>query len=405
MLSKFIIISASLFYILIYCLSKTIYSVRFIPYNFSLNRSVKTLKNSQSISRNSIFYIILLNVDSVESFIMTLYFLSDIYYVNLPTIATSKMIFLVSINCQNLGNRVILIAYSGNLVSHFFYFWLSATAARAISYWTFFLIITCLMFTLLQSTWLWLMFIDTFIITDDMINIMNFTSHVIRMHRILSIIVIHSLFSLLHLITHWILSLKIVLSNDVEKHPGDFVNNFFTFCNWNLNSLAKDNFYRTQLLDAHNSFHNYDIISVCETSLNDTVQIPEKMLESYTFLACNNPKNVKHGGVGLFYKDSFAIKIRDDIAFDETLVIEISKLLPDSSEQGLDFTNHSSRIQKRKYDETRKTLKKEKTISNVEKHQVVTLVKSLVFHKLLSPKILSLRRRRRKRSLVLILIT
>ena len=47
------------------------------------------------------------------------------------------------------------------------------------------------------------------------------------------------------------------------------------------------------------------------------------MLESYTFLACNNPKNVKHGGVGLFYKDSLAIKIRDDIAFEETLVIEI----------------------------------------------------------------------------------
>ena len=323
MLSKFIIISASLFYILIYCLSKTINSVRFIPYNFSLNRSVKTLKNSQSISRNSIFYIILLNVDSVESFIMTLYFLSDIYYVNLPTIATSKIIFLVSINSHNLSNRVILIAYSGNLVSQFFYFWLSATAARAISYWTFFLIITCLIFTLLQSTWLWLMFIDTFIITDDMINIMTFTSQVIRMHRILSIIVIHSLFSPLHLITHWIISLRIVLSNDVEKNPRDFVNNFFTFCNWNLNSLAKDNFYRTQLLEAHNSSHNYDIISVCETSLNDTVQIPEKMLESYTFLACNNPKNVKHGGVGIFYKDSFAIKIRDDIAFDETLVIEI----------------------------------------------------------------------------------
>ena len=47
------------------------------------------------------------------------------------------------------------------------------------------------------------------------------------------------------------------------------------------------------------------------------------MLESYTFLACNNPKNVKHEGVGLFYKDSLAIKMRDDIAFDETLVIEI----------------------------------------------------------------------------------
>ena len=57
--------------------------------------------------------------------------------------------------------------------------------------------------------------------------------------------------------------------------------------------------------------------------MNDTVQISEKMLESYTFLACNNPKNLIHEGVGLFYKDSLPIKIRDDIAFDETLVIEI----------------------------------------------------------------------------------
>ena len=73
------------------------------------------------------------------------------------------------------------------------------------------------------------MFIDTFIITDDMINIMTFTSLVIRMHRILSIIVIHSLFSPLHLIAHWIISLKIVLSNDVEKNTGDFVNNFSPF--------------------------------------------------------------------------------------------------------------------------------------------------------------------------------
>ena len=31
-----------------------------------------------------------------------------------------------------------------------------------------------------------------------------------------------------------------------------------------------------------------------------------------------------------------------------------SKLLPDSSEQGVNFTNHSSRIQKRKCDETKR---------------------------------------------------
>ena len=33
-----------------------------------------------------------------------------------------------------------------------------------------------------------------------------------------------------------------------------------------LNSLIKDNFIRLNLLEAHNSLFNYDIISLCETS-------------------------------------------------------------------------------------------------------------------------------------------
>ena len=33
-----------------------------------------------------------------------------------------------------------------------------------------------------------------------------------------------------------------------------------------LNSLTKDNFIRLNLLEAHNSLFNYDIISLCETS-------------------------------------------------------------------------------------------------------------------------------------------
>ena len=33
-----------------------------------------------------------------------------------------------------------------------------------------------------------------------------------------------------------------------------------------LNSLTKDNFSRLNLLEAHNSLFNYDIISLCETT-------------------------------------------------------------------------------------------------------------------------------------------
>ena len=40
---------------------------------------------------------------------------------------------------------------------------------------------------------------------------------------------------------------------------------------WNVNSIAKDNVQRVRLIDAHNSIFNYDLISICETSLNDSV--------------------------------------------------------------------------------------------------------------------------------------
>ena len=93
----------------------------------------------------------------------------------------------------------------------------------------------------------------------------------------------------------WITFIIIILSNDVETNPGDFVNNFFTFCNWNINSLAKDNIYRVKLVEAHNSFQNYDFIFICKTSLDDTVELPDVMLENYNFVSYNNPSILEKG--------------------------------------------------------------------------------------------------------------
>ena len=69
---------------------------------------------------------------------------------------------------------------------------------------------------------------------------------------------------------------------------------------WNLNSLAKDNFQRVSLIEAHNSLFNYDLISICETCLNDSAELPETLLEEYTFVPANNSANTRRGGVGLF---------------------------------------------------------------------------------------------------------
>ena len=88
----------------------------------------------------------------------------------------------------------------------------------------------------------------------------------------------------------WIYGLQILLSSDIEKNPGPshnqingFSTGFLSFCNWNLNTLSKDNFYRISLLEAHNTIYNYDIISLCETSLSNYIQAPENALPGYIY--------------------------------------------------------------------------------------------------------------------------
>ena len=122
----------------------------------------------------------------------------------------------------------------------------------------------------------------------------------------------------------WLPIILILLSNDIHLNPGPhFQNNFFNFMSWNLNSLAKDNFQRIHLIEAHNVLFKYDLISICETSLNDSVDLPETLLNDYTFVSANNPANVRHGGVGLFYKNSLPVIVRNDLSFAESIVIEI----------------------------------------------------------------------------------
>ena len=93
--------------------------------------------------------------------------------------------------------------------------------------------------------------------------------------------------------------------------------------NWNLNSLAKDTFERVRVIEAHNSIFNYDLFSVCETNLNDSVELPETLLNDFSFEPANHPSNSKHGGVGLFYKNSLPVNVRRDLSFEESIVVEL----------------------------------------------------------------------------------
>ena len=121
-------------------------------------------------------------------------------------------------------------------------------------------------------------------------------------------------YSYIKRIPHWLSVFLIVISNDIHLNPGPhYQNNFFNFMLWNSNSLAKDNFKRVRFIEARNSIFNYDLISICETSLSDSVELPLTLLNDYTFVSVNNPTNTRHGGVGLvklFLSLKFKIFIR-----------------------------------------------------------------------------------------------
>ena len=57
--------------------------------------------------------------------------------------------------------------------------------------------------------------------------------------------------------------------------------------------------------------------------MNDTVDLPETLLNDYSFETANHPLNRKHGGVGLFYKNSLPINILHNLSFEESIVVEL----------------------------------------------------------------------------------
>ena len=140
-----------------------------------------------------------------------------------------------------------------------------------------------------------------------------------------------SLFLFIPCATLWYYQLVLSLSNDISENPGPSYPlqtssdpiSYFSFCNWNLNTLCKDDFSRINLLNAHNSIYKYDIISLCETSLGIDEHVPENSLPGYLYHPCNHPSGEKKGGVGIFYKDTLPIKFRSDLSFDECIVAEL----------------------------------------------------------------------------------
>ena len=125
------------------------------------------------------------------------------------------------------------------------------------------------------------------------------------------------------LCVQWLTYRSTLLSGDVEMNPGPS-HGCLSFCSWNLNSICAHDFLRVSLIEAYNTVYNYDLIGIVETHLDNTVDETKLAIDGYSFYKSNHPQNGKRGGVGLYVKESFPTRERDDLeTLSECIVCEI----------------------------------------------------------------------------------
>ena len=111
----------------------------------------------------------------------------------------------------------------------------------------------------------------------------------------LSIISLHLLVSYSFLTQLWIYSYRISLSGDIELNPGPKwdINQYFSVCHWNLNSVASHKFSKIQSLIASNCVHKFDIICLSESYLNSETLSGDSNLQipGYNFARMDHLSN------------------------------------------------------------------------------------------------------------------
>ena len=85
-------------------------------------------------------------------------------------------------------------------------------------------------------------------------------------------------------------------AGDIELNPGPRKSNTFynfSFCHWNLNSIAAHNFSKLSLLEAYNVQHKFDMICLSETFLDSSIPTNDEKLnmKGYKLIRVDNPSD------------------------------------------------------------------------------------------------------------------
>ena len=113
----------------------------------------------------------------------------------------------------------------------------------------------------------------------------------------------------------------------MHPHLGPCHGNSLKFCHWNLDSIVVNGFIKIPLIEAHNSFYNYDLIALSETYLDSSITNETISLTGFSkeIFRCDHPDGMKRGGICLFFKDILTIKQRNDLqVMDDCIISKIT---------------------------------------------------------------------------------
>ena len=76
--------------------------------------------------------------------------------------------------------------------------------------------------------------------------------------------------------------------------PENRCNQNISFCHWNLNGIAANNFVKISLLEAYNTVHYFDVICISETFLDSDYSSDDQRLnlQGYVMIRSDHPHQI-----------------------------------------------------------------------------------------------------------------
>ena len=120
----------------------------------------------------------------------------------------------------------------------------------------------------------------------------------------------------------------LMICGDIKLNPGpknDKSCGNFSLCHQNLNSISTHDFSKLSLFEAYNTHHIYDIIFLSETYLDSSVPYDDPMLNlsGYELVRSDSLSNNKRDGVGIYFKESLAIREVPTNSLKDCLLLEV----------------------------------------------------------------------------------